>query len=154
MCLEPSLPFCGVQDQEVADFDLRVRTGSGSQVWVNISTILFEEPRRNRRLIVHLARDISHRKRSEELLEKILEISQEAMAGPREEEGGAPVVPLSEHEKRILRLFATGTNSVEIARELDITLPTLRNHLHRINEKLRTHNRLEAVMNAMHRGLI
>jgi DNA-binding CsgD family transcriptional regulator len=64
------------------------------------------------------------------------------------------VVPLSEHEKRILRLFTAGKNSVEVAQELGITLMTLRNHLHRINEKLRTHNRLEEVMNAIHRGLI
>ena len=30
----------------------------------------------------------------------------------------------------------------------------LRNHLHHINQKLRTHNRLEAVMNAIQRKLI
>jgi DNA-binding CsgD family transcriptional regulator len=30
----------------------------------------------------------------------------------------------------------------------------LRNHLHAINHKLRTHNRLEAVLSAMKRGLI
>lgn len=154
VCLDPALPFCSAQNQEIPAFDLRVRTGSGSQVWVNVSTILFEDPRRNRRLMVHLARDISHRKRNEELLTKILAISQEALAGSRGEEGRAPVVPLSEHEKRILRLFSEGKNSAEIARELGITLPTLRNHLHRVNEKLRTHNRLEAVMNAIHRGLI
>jgi len=154
VCLEPTLPHNSEQDGENRDFDLRVRTGSGSQVWVNVSTILFEEPRRNRRLIVHLARDISHRKRNEELLAKILELAQEALSDSRGEEGRAPVVPLSQHEKRILRLFSAGKNSSEIARELDITLTTLRNHLHRINEKLRTHNRLEAVMNAIHRGLI
>lgn len=66
----------------------------------------------------------------------------------------APVSPLTDHEVRILRLFANGKNSSEIARTLGITLPTLRNHLHAINEKLRTHNRLEAVMHAMKRGLI
>jgi PAS domain S-box-containing protein len=154
VCLEPTLPADSEQDGEIRDFDLRVRTASAKQVWVNVSTILFEEPRRNRRLIVHLARDISHRKRNEELLAKMLELAQEALSGSRGEEGRAPVVPLSEQEKRILRLFSAGNNSAEIARELDITLTTLRNHLHRINEKLRTHNRLEAVMNAIHRGLI
>jgi len=89
-----------------------------------------------------LARDISLRKRNEELLEKILEISQEAVTGSRSGEGCAPVVPLSDHEKRILRLFTTRKDAAEIARELGITLPTLRNHLHRVNEKLTTHNRL------------
>jgi len=131
-----------------------VKTSSGSRLWVNVSTIVFEEPRRNRLLIVHLARDISHRKKKEELLAKMLDLSKELAASSGHADGLAPVSPLSEQEQRILRLFAKAKNSTEIARELGITLPTLRNHLHSINEKLRTHNRLEAVMHAMQRGLI
>jgi len=84
----------------------------------------------------------------------MMEISQQLAVASGEIDGKAPVVPLSDQERRILRLFAKGKNSAEIARDLRITLPTLRNHLHSINEKLRTHNRLEAVMHAMHRGLI
>ena len=115
---------------------------------------MFDEPRRNRHLIVHLARDISCRKKSEELLAKMLEISKEMVSAADQNTRVAPISPLSEQEQRILRLFAKAKNSSEIARELGITLPTLRNHLHSINEKLRTHNRLEAVMHAMQRGLI
>ncbi len=66
----------------------------------------------------------------------------------------APVSALSEQEKQILRLFAEGKDSDEVVRALDICLQTLRNHLHRINQKLWTHNRLEAVMNAIQRKLI
>jgi DNA-binding CsgD family transcriptional regulator len=51
-------------------------------------------------------------------------------------------------------LIRESQNFSESARGLGITLPTLRNHLHSINEKLRTHKRLEAVMHAMQRGLI
>jgi DNA-binding CsgD family transcriptional regulator len=47
-----------------------------------------------------------------------------------------------------------GKNSAEIARTLGITLQTLRNHLHHINQKLNTHNRLEAVTHAMQRKLL
>lgn len=151
---ECSIQRCAAQQMEIPDFDLRVRTRSGERVWVNVSTIVFEEPRRSRRLIVHLARDISHRKKNEELLTKMMEISQALAAASGEVDGKAPVIPLSDQERRILRLFAKGKNSAEIARDLGITLPTLRNHLHAINEKLRTHNRLEAVMHAMHRGLL
>jgi len=61
---------------------------------------------------------------------------------------------LSDQEKHILRLFAEGKNSAEIAETLGISLQTLRNHLHHINQKLRTHNRLEAVMHALQRRLI
>lgn len=142
------------QHLEIPDFDLQVKTSSGARLWVNVSTIVFEETRRNRRLIVHLARDVSHRKKNEELLAKVQEISQQLAAASGEVDGKAPVIALSEQERRILRLFAKAKNSAEIARELGITLPTLRNHLHSINEKLRTHNRLEAVMHAMQRGLI
>lgn len=149
-----SVQLCAAQHLEIPDFDLQVKTSSGDRLWVNVSTIVFEEPRRSRRLIVHLARDVSHRKKHEEMLAKMLEISKEWAATSRDADGQAPVVPLSEQEKRILRLFTQAKNSAEIARELGITLPTLRNHLHSINEKLRTHNRLEAVMHAMHRGLI
>jgi PAS domain S-box-containing protein len=149
-----SVQQCAAQKLEIPDFDLEVKTGSGERLWVNVSTLIFEEPRRNRRLVVHLARDISRRRRSEELLAKMLEISKEMVAVADHNARAAPVSPLTEQEQRILRLFAKAKNSSEIARELGITLPTLRNHLHSINEKLRTHNRLEAVMHAMQRGLI
>ena len=149
-----SVQFCAVQHGMIPDFDLEVKTNSGSRLWVNISTIVFEEPRRNRRLIVHLARDISHRKKNEDLLAKMQDLSRELAAAAGHVDGVSPISPLSEQEQRILRLFARAKNSAEIARELGITLPTLRNHLHSINEKLRTHNRLEAVMHAMQRGLI
>ena len=65
-----------------------------------------------------------------------------------------PITPLSEQEKEILRLFSAAKNSAEIARSLKITLQTLRNHLHHINQKLHTHNRLEAVTHAMQRKLL
>lgn len=151
---ECSIQSCAAQNMKIPDFDLHVKTGAGKRLWVNVSTIVFEEPRRNRRLIVHMARDISHRKEREELLDRMLEISQQLVSTAKGVDGKAPVTPLSDQERRILRLFAKAKNSNEIARELGITLPTLRNHLHSINEKLRTHNRLEAVMHAMQRGLI
>jgi hypothetical protein len=37
---------------------------------------------------------------------------------------------------------------------LGISLQTLRNHLHYVNEKLGTHSRLQAVMHAMHHKLL
>ena len=55
------------------------------------------------------------------------------------------LLPLSAHELEILRKFATGGSAPRIAKALGISPQTLRNHLHHINQKLRTHNRLEAV---------
>lgn len=150
---------CSVQQQaadgrDVSDFDLYVSTATGEHVWVNVSTLFFHDSRRGQRLIVHLARDISERKRKEDLLARFVGSAREVAMAAEGAAHAAPVSRLSDQEIRILRLFADGNNSSEIARTLGITLPTLRNHLHGINEKLRTHNRLEAVMHAIKRGLI
>jgi DNA-binding CsgD family transcriptional regulator len=54
----------------------------------------------------------------------------------------------------VLRLLAKGKRPDEVARELRITPRTLRNHISHANRKLRTRNRLEAVVHATRRGLI
>ena len=61
---------------------------------------------------------------------------------------------LSWPRRRILKLFAEGNNPTTVARSLKISPQTVRNHLHHINRKLRTHSRLEAVTHAQRRGLI
>lgn len=44
--------------------------------------------------------------------------------------------------------------AIRVASELGISSQTLRNHLYHVNQKLGTHNRLEAVVHAVRRGLI
>lgn len=64
-----SVQHCAAEHLEIPDFDLQVKIKSGARLWVNVSTIVYHEPRRNRLIIVHLARDISRRKKHEELRE-------------------------------------------------------------------------------------
>lgn len=143
-------------DGTIPNFDLEVTTRSGRRIWVDLSTLIFKDGRTHPRLIVQLARDITKRRQKEELLHNMLQISKQIVAISDGNGMGhpAPVPSLSEQEQSILRRFFDGKNSPEIARNLGITLQTLRNHLHHINEKLGTHNRLQAVMHAMHRKLI
>ena len=149
-----------VDGATVPNFDLEVRVRSGRRIWVDLSTLIFKDGRTHPRLVVHLARDITKRKQEEQLLHGMLQISKQivAMSGGNGNGNGmghlVPVSCLSEQEQCILRRFSDGKNSSEIARSLGITLQTLRNHLHHVNEKLGTHNRLQAVMHAMHRKLI
>ena len=138
----------------IPNFDLEVRTRSDSRIWVNVSTIVFDPPRSGRRLIVRLARDISQRRRDAELVQRMLEAARQVVALAGNSSDHAQVEPLSDQERRILKLFAEGRNSAAIARVLGISAHTLRNHLHHINRKLRTHSRLEAVTHAQRRGLI
>jgi PAS domain S-box-containing protein len=138
----------------IAAFDLEVGARSGDRIWVNVSTIVFDNKRTGRRLFVRLAHDITQRRHKEELLNRLTEVAQKIVALTNDASEYAPVEPLSEQERRILKLFAEGKNPASIARTLRISAQTLRNHLHHINRKLRTHNRLEAVTHAQRRGLI
>lgn len=138
----------------IPNFDLEVNTRSGDRVWVNVSTIVFDPPRSGRRLFVRLARDISRRRRDAKLLQRMLGAARKLVALAGDSSNHAPVEALSDQERRILALFAEGRNSAAISRLLGISVHTLRNHLHHINRKLRTHSRLEAVTHAQRRGLI
>ncbi len=138
----------------IANFDLEVRTRSRDQIWVNVSTIVFDNRRTGRRLFVRLARDITRRCTKEELSNRMLELARQLISLTDDAADHTPVEPLSEQERRILKLFADGSNPTTIARTLSISGQTLRNHLHHINRKLRTHNRLEAVTHARLRGLL
>lgn len=138
----------------VPNFDMEVSTRSGARIWVNVSTIVYDNQRLGRRLFVRLAHDIDKRRRLEESLGRMLDAARQLVAQADDPSHHAPTEPLSERERRILRLFADGGNSTAIARTLGISAQTLRNHLHHINRKLRTHNRLEAVTHALRRGLL
>jgi len=142
-----------VASRGIPNFDLEVHTQSGTRIWVNISTIVFDNQRLGRRLFVRLARFIEHR-RNEELLTKMLEAARQVVALASDPSHYAPIGPLSGQELRILTLFAQGHTATRITRRLRISPQTLRNHLHHINQKLRTHTRLEAVTHAQRRGLI
>lgn len=145
---------CAGNNTDIPNFDMKVKTASGQRIWINMSTIVFDNPRTGRRLLVHLAHDISDQKRTEELVHKMLDLSRELTGVGESAVRAAPAAALSDQERQVLRLFAEGKDSSEVAEALGITSQTLRNHLHHINQKLRTHNRLEAVMNAIQRKLI
>jgi len=139
---------------EIPNFDLEVKVRSGRRIWVSVSTLVFENSPNHRRLIVHLAHDITEGKKNEKLLHQMIAVSRQLSNIQEVALNPMPITPLSEQEKEILRFFSAGKNSAEIARSLKITLQTLRNHLHHINQKLHTHNRLEAVTHAMQRKLL
>jgi PAS domain S-box-containing protein len=145
---------CFEKTTHVPNFDLSVTTLSGERLWVNISSIFYINRRTGKPLLVHLARDISPQKRQEEAFRRMVAISREVSALEDTITGTAPITPLSSQELEILRMFAVGGSAPRIAKGLGISPQTLRNHLHHINQKLRTHNRLEAVMHALQRRLI
>jgi PAS domain S-box-containing protein len=138
----------------IPNFDLDVRIASGKRIWVNVSTIVFDNPRSGQRLFVRLARDITSRRQRDAAHAQVLASARQLLAIAETPADHAPVEALSAQERRILKLLASGRSAAAIARSLRISPQTLRNHLHHINRKLRTHSRLEAVTHAQQRGLL
>lgn len=111
----------------------------------------FPGERTKRCLIVHLVRDVGQRKRSDERTEKVPQAARELAAHVDAPARPAPVSPLGDQERRVLRLLAQEKSPEDVAVELGITPRTLRNHIHQVNQNLQTHNRLEAVTHALPR---
>ncbi|HEU4563257.1 MAG TPA: PAS domain S-box protein [Gemmatimonadaceae bacterium] len=138
----------------VPSFDIRVRTRAGGRLWLNVSVLVFEQTRTAPPLVVHLAHDITGSRERRELYERLTETARAIVQLVDDERHILPVSPLTEQEARILRAFAEGKSPAQVARGLGISTQTLRNHMHHVNLKLGTHNRLEAVTHAVRRHLI
>lgn len=70
--------------------------------------------------------------------------------------GAAPAEPfpeLTDRERAVLRLIADGRSNSEIARELSLSVKTVRNYLSRIFAKLHVAHRAEAAVKACREGL-
>jgi DNA-binding CsgD family transcriptional regulator len=61
---------------------------------------------------------------------------------------------LSMRELEVLRQVAFGLSDKQVAGQLGISQKTVRNHLTSVYGKLRASNRVEAVINALRRGLV
>jgi DNA-binding NarL/FixJ family response regulator len=61
---------------------------------------------------------------------------------------------LTPRETRILELIALGLGNKEIAQQLDISIYTVKNHVHNILEKLHVHFRRDAIRYAYFHGLV
>lgn len=61
---------------------------------------------------------------------------------------------ITKREEEILRLMATGVSIPEAARQLYISVKTVKNHLSSIYQKLDCHDRAQAVLKAIRTGII
>ena len=62
--------------------------------------------------------------------------------------------PLSQAEARVLRFLQTSLSAPEIARELYVSVNTIRTHMRHLYDKLGAHCRLEAIDRARTLGLL
>lgn len=145
---------CAHAKREVSNYDLEVKANGGQCLWVNVSILVFFDDRTKRRLVVHLARDITRRRKKEELAQKVLGAAQQLAVLSEDYGPSPPVSPLTEQERRVLSLLAEGKGPADVARALHITARTLRNHINNAGRKLGTRSRLETVIHASRQKLI
>ncbi len=81
----------------------------------------------------------------------------EELAGQRPKAGMrelGPHVQLTPREAEVLQLVAAGLRNKEIAGRLEIKLPTVKNHVHKILDKFQVKRRREAIRLAYENGLL
>ena len=143
----------------VANYDLRAHTASGQDKWLNVSILVFRLGSRRPPLVVHLMRDLDHRKRLESLTKEIM-VSVARLTGQKADElirqgpPSSPSVHLTQREKDILRLLSLGRNPAAIAAELHLSNATVRNHIQHILGKMGCHSQLEATLRAVREKLL
>ena len=145
---------CALASGRVSSYEMEIRLKTGGWSWVDVCILVWRDPTTRKPYIVHLLRDITRRKQTETLSGQLVQAAMQLLIQPRDELALPPAAPLTHQERKILQLLAAGKAPPVIARELAISARTLRNHLHNVNRKLHTHNRLEALMHVTHGGLI
>ena len=90
------------------------------------------------------------------LIAEILSLLSGQPPGHESLEGPAPRLaePLSKGEIRVLRYLPTHLSALEIARELSLSVNTVRTHMRHVSGKLGAHGRSEAVARARTLGLL
>jgi DNA-binding NarL/FixJ family response regulator len=155
-------PDCAVvamarRSEPVRGFELQVSpTGIASKA-LNVTVLQVPGSRPDLFTLVHILQPIDESSRLARVLAAsgAREVSAPMMKVPGVPEPPvAAIPPLTEREKEILSWVAAGLQNKEIADRLEISLATVRNHIHNILEKLGVHSKLEALSLAFRKGWI
>jgi PAS domain S-box-containing protein len=147
-CSRCAVVVMAERGEPVHSRDLCYRTRDGRSLWVNISTLVLPRPQQGEGWIcIHLFRDISHRRRIEDLVDALAAREGRARAEP------TPLDALTRREREVLVLLARGLETRAIARTLFVSPVTVRNHVQRLLRKMGAHSRAEAVAVGVRHGL-
>jgi PAS domain S-box-containing protein len=159
-CYEKCPILATIRKGEAASaFDLVVQRDPGDRKTLSITTLQIRGARPELFTLVHILRPVDEAGRVARLLAD-MGVSNVTLGGnggclhSGESPHAAGGPPLTVREKQILRCVASGLQNKEIAQRLDISLATVRNHIHNILEKLDVHSKLEAVSLAFRNGWV
>lgn len=138
--------------------DMAVRAKTGTDVWLNVSTVLVPSRRGELSALVHLFREVTRDHEvlgAAQQLAETVSLQRTRLPRPRSRDAssGPAKIGLTRREREILSLVASGTSTDVIAQGLCISPRTVRNHINNLLGKLDVHSRLEAVVYATKNGL-
>lgn len=140
--------------ETVAGFELQVSANGHGRRLAHVTILRIPSIRPDLYTVVHILSPIDPEGR----LARALAASGAVPATPptgcalAADQAAAP--PLTGREREILQWVAAGLQNKEIAQKLDLSLATVRNHIHNILEKLEVHSKLEAVSLAFRSGWV
>jgi DNA-binding CsgD family transcriptional regulator len=158
-CYEKCPLFATIRKGEpTSAFDLVVQP-NGEQRTLSITTLQIKGSRPELFTLVHILRPVDEVRRVARMLADLgagaVTVGGDGCAHHGTVEAPAHAAPpLTAREGEILRCVATGLQNKEIALRLNISLATVRNHIHNILEKLGVHSKLEAVSLAFRSGWV
>jgi DNA-binding CsgD family transcriptional regulator len=128
-------------DVAVSPFELTVAVAGGKQARVACSVVVIRSERPGRYRVVHI-------------LTPLPPAATESVPPVRMTGLDERPYALTQREAEVLCLLAHGKSCHQIAGELFISLPTVRNHVHNFLRKLDVHSQVEAVARAFREGLV
>ena len=138
----------------VSAFELEVSANGHGRRLAHVTILRIPSVRPDLYTIVHILAPLEP---SGRLARSLAAAGAAPMAAPRRgpvatPQGSPP--PLTRREQEVLQWVASGLQNKEIARKLDLSLATVRNHVHSVLEKLEVHSKLEVVSLAYRSGWV
>lgn len=152
LCGENCSPITSARKEEpVEGREIMIHTKAGRPLWLHVSTVVVPGAVPSLFTMVHIFHDVTRQVETEVLLGKIQSLLGREQTAPDgstmgPSEGTSPLKVLTPREQEVLRFIARGETAKGIAKALQISTTTARNHTQKILAKLGLHTKLEAVV--------
>ena len=142
------------EGEGIQGFEMDVHKATGSRTRVSVSVVAVLGPEPDACHMIHLLRERRRRRRTDELLDRLLADPETSGSSLRRNDGAESLPDLTPRERQVLRLLADGLTTDQIADKLHISVHTVRRHCQNLMRKLGIHSKVEAVALALRRRLI
>ncbi len=136
----------------VRGFELKLSASAAELRAVSVTVLKIPGVRPDLFTLVHILQPTAAEGRFARMMEQL------AASGGRTRSSAAVTgengQPLTRRETEILHHVAAGLQNKEVAHKLDISLATVRNHVHNMLDKLGVHSKLEAVSLSFRNGWV